>query len=104
MNRTIMYRIIPSQPVNLLPQRPKIQRLVVDGRHRDAWVALLLVEAIKLFEEIDLGTRCFHGSGMLVARINVAASELQSVSLVAAVHTPTWRRMHRMTIGLSSSS
>lgn len=42
--------------MDLLPQQPEIQRLVVDGRDRDARVSLLLVETVKLLEEIDLRT------------------------------------------------
>ncbi len=51
------YRFIATESMHFLPQRPEIQRFVIDGGNGDARVALLLVEPVELLQKIHLGTR-----------------------------------------------
>lgn len=48
------YRIKAAELLNLLPEQPQVERLVVDCRDRNTRVPRLLVVAIQLFEIVDL--------------------------------------------------
>ena len=64
------YRFIAAELVHLLAQEPEIERLVIDGGHGHAGVALLLVKAVQLLEEVDLGAgRRLDGVEALQSRL-----------------------------------
>jgi hypothetical protein len=49
--------LVPAAIVDLAPQEPEVERLVVDRRYGNTWVALLLVITVKLLEKIEFGAR-----------------------------------------------
>lgn len=53
--RRVAHRLIASLLLDLFTQQPQVEGFVVDGGHRNTWIALLLVIPVELFQEVDLG-------------------------------------------------
>ena len=48
------HRIIAIQLLHLLAQKPQIDRLIIDRGYGHSRVTLLLMEAVQLFQKVDL--------------------------------------------------